>query len=135
MLESIKGKVIDELNERIGSEPYLCDLGMELSEYENANGSWYFSRYEAEEDVKNNFDFTGDFIEWYKNNIGETLNPFDDVEKFHCIMMIFAVSNAYDYAFNKTKYSDLWNEEFKITEEFVKAIEDAIEDIKEDDIF
>ena len=135
MLETIKGKVIDKLNERIGQTVYLCDLGMELSESENANGSWYCSRYEAEEDVKNNFDFCGEFVGWYKDNFGEALNPFDDVELFHCRMMIFAVENAFSYALNKTEYSELWNDEFEITEEFVNAIEEAIEDIKEDDIF
>ena len=135
MLESIKGKVIDELNERIGQTTYLCDLGMELSDYENANGSWYCSRYEAEEEVKANFDTCKSFVDWYNSNIGGLLNPFDDVEKFHCTMMIFAVENAFSYALNKTEYSELWNDEFEITEEFVNAIEEAIEDIKEDDIF
>ena len=135
MLETIKGKVVDELNERIGQNVYLCDLGMKLSESEIANGSWYCSSYEAEEDVKNNFDFCGEFVDWYKDNFGEVLNPFDDVEIFHCTMMIFAVENAFSYALNKTKYSDLWNGKFEITEEFVNEIEEAIKDIKEDDIF
>lgn len=135
MLEAIKGKVIDELNERIGQTVYLCDLGMELSESENANGSWYCSTFKAKEEVKNNFEFCGNFVDWYKSNIGEILNPFGDVEKFHCIMMIFAVEGAFSYALNKTKYSELWNDEFEITEEFVNEIEKAIEDIKEDDIF
>ena len=135
MLETIKGKVIDELNERIGQTHYLCDLCMELSDYENATGSWYCSRYEAEEEVKANFDVCKSFVDWYNSNIGGLLNPFDDVEKFHCTMMIFAVENAFSYALNKTEYSELWNDEFEITEEFVNAIEEAIEDIKEDDIF
>lgn len=137
MLEAIKGKVIDELNERIGDTVYLCDLGMELSESENADGSWYCSNYKAKEDIVDNFDFCGAFYEWHKDNFDEVIsyNPFEETELFHCSMMIFAVSNAYDYALNKTKYSDLWNEEVEITEEFVKEIEKAIEDIKEDDIF
>ena len=137
MLESIKNKVIDELNERIGETVYLCDLGMELSESENADGSWYCSSYKAKEDIVDNFDFCGAFYEWHKDNFGEAIsyNPFEETELFHCTMMIFAVENAFQYALNKTEYSDLWNEEFEITEEFVKAIEDAIEDIKEDDIF
>lgn len=135
MLETIKGKVIDELNERIGQTVYLCDLGMELSESENANGSWYYSRYKAEEEIKANFDICGKFVEWHKMNFGETLNPFDDVEKFHCIMMIFAVEGAFSSALNKTEYIDLWNEETEITEEFVKAIETALNDVEMDDIF
>ena len=135
MLETIKGKVIDELNERIGQTVLLCDLGMELSDYENANGSWYCSRYEAEEEVKANFDICKSFVDWYNSNIGGLLNPFDDVEKFHCTMMIFAVENAFSYALNKTEYSELWNEEFEITEEFVNEIEVKIESIKESDIF
>lgn len=135
MLEAIKGKVIDELNERIGETVYLCDLGMELSESENANGSWYCSTFKAKEEVKNNFEFCGCFVDFYQSEFGEILNPFDDVEKFHCIMMIFAVEGAFSYALNKTEYSELWNDEFEITEEFVKEIEKAIEDIKEDDIF
>ena len=129
------GKVIDELNERIGQTVYLCDLGMELSEYENANGSWYCSRYEAEEEVKNNFEFCGSFIEWYKDNFGEVLNPFNDVELFHCTMMFFAVEGAFSCALNKTEYSDLWNEKVEITEEFVDEIETALNDVTMENIF
>ena len=135
MLETIKGKVIDELNERIGQTVYLCDLGMELSECENADGSWYCSRYEAEEEVKNNFELCKSFVEWYKMNFGETLNPFDDVEKFHCIMMFFVVEGAFSSALNKTEYSELWNEKTEITEEFVKAIETALNDVTMENIF
>lgn len=135
MLETIKGKVIDELKERIGQTVYLCDLGMTLSESENANGSWYCSRYKAEEEVKNNFNFCGEFVDWYKDNFGETLNPFNDVELFHCTMMFFAVEGAFSCALNKTEYSELWDEKFEITKEFVDEIEKAIEDIEEDDIF
>ena len=135
MLETIKGKIIYELNERIGKTVYLCDLGMELSESENANGSWYCSRYRAVEDIKSNFDTCKSFVDWYNSNVGGLLNPFDDVEKFHCIMMIFAVENAYSSALNNTEYSDLWNEEVEITEEFVKEIETALNDITMEDIF
>ena len=135
MLEIIKEKVIDELNERIGQTVYLCDLGMELSESENVNGSWYCSRYKAEEEVKANFDTCGKFVEWHKMNFGETLNPFDDVEKFHCIMMVFAVEGAFSSALNNTEYSDLWNEKVEITEEFAKAIETALNDVEMEDIF
>ena len=137
MLENIKGKVIDELNERIGQTHYLCDLGMTLSESENADGSWYYSSYKAKEDIVDNFDFCGAFYQWHKDNFGEAIsyNPFEDTELFHCTMMIFAVENAFSYALNKTEYSELWNDEFEITKEFVNAIEEAIEDIKEDDIF
>ena len=137
MLESIKGKVIDELNERIGQIHYLCDLGTTLTESENTDGSWYCSSYKAKEDIVDNFDFCGAFYEWHKDNFGKAIsyNPFEETELFHCNMMIFAVENAFSYALNKTEYSELWNDEFEITEEFVNAIEEAIEDIKEDDIF
>ena len=135
MLESIKNKVVEELNDRIGQTYYLCDLGMILSEDENANGSWYCSTFKAKEEVKNNFEFCGSFVEFYHSNIGDLLNPFDDVETFHCKMMTFAIENAFQYALNKTEYSDLWDDEFEITEEFVNEIEKAIEDITESDIF
>ena len=69
------------------------------------------------------------------NRYGTKISSLDDVEKFHCTMMIFAVENAFSYALNKTEYSELWNDEFEITEEFANAIEEAIEDIKEDDIY
>lgn len=137
MLENIKEKVIDELRERMGQTHYLCDLGMTLTESENADGSWYCSSYKAKEDIVDNFDFCGAFYEWHKDNFGKAIscNPFEDTELFHCMMMIFAVEGAFNYALNKTEYSELWNDEFEITEEFVNAIEEAIEDIKEDDIF
>lgn len=141
IVEEIREFIIDRLEEREGNEYYLCDIGMTLTESENADGSWYYSTYEAKQEVIENWDLCGEFYEYYKNNFGDTeglQNPFDDVEKFHCQMMIFAVENSFNYAVNHSKnYSDYetWNEQIEITEDFINEIKEALENLTESDIF
>lgn len=136
IVEEIKGFIIDKLEDMEGSEYYLCDIGMELSESENCNGSWYCSSFEVKQAIKENWNLCGDFFEYYKSEFGmSSENPFENPELFHCQMMIFAVSNSFNYALNKTDFSDMWNEKIEITEEFVNEIKKTLEDLIESDIF
>lgn len=136
MLTNIKGFIVDSLKEYgEGSKCYLCDLGLELSEYENCNGSWYCSTYKAEEEVKENWDFASSFFEYYKDNFGESLNPFD-TEKFHCCMMICAVQNSFNLVVNEIdELTEFWNDEIEINDEFISKIETGLQNLGLDNIF
>lgn len=136
IVEEIKEFIIDRLEDMEGSEHYLCDIGMELSDSENCDGSWYCSEYEARKAIKKNWDFCGEFFEYCKSEFGMLPeNPFENSELFHCQMMIFAVSNSFNYALNKTNFSELWNGEVEITEEFISEIKKALENLTESNIF
>lgn len=141
IVENIKEFIVEQLEGREGNEYYLCDIGMTLSESENADGSWYCSAYQAKREIIDNWDFCGSFYEYYKDNFGDTnglQNPFENEEGFHCAMMIFAVNNAFNYAVdNSQNYCDYekWNEEIEITEEFILEIKEALKNLEESDIF
>lgn len=141
IVEEIKEFIVNKLGDYEGSEYYLCDLGMTLSDGENADGSWYCSTYQAKQEVIENWDLCGEFYNYYKDNFGDTEgleNPFDDVEKFHCQMMIFAVSNSFCWAVSQIEnYSshDIWNDKIEITEDFIVEIEKALVNLSESDIF
>ena len=130
MLEEIKKDIIERLNGRIGQKHYLCDLGMILTESENANGSWYCSEYKAEQEIKKNFELCGDFVKWHKDIFGDefTYNPFLETEKFHCSTMIFAYENVFNQAVSDHKK---WNEKIEITEKFIEYIKEHLKDVNE----
>lgn len=135
MLENIKNFIIERLNEFKGKETYLCDLDMELSERENHNGSWYCSTYKAEQEIKENWDFCKSFFEYYRIEFGACLNPFN-TENFHCIMMICAVKNAFNFAVgNNEELVSLLDDEIEINDEFISKIEIGLQNLELDDIF
>ena len=129
MLEEIKKDIIERLNERIGQEHYLCELGMILTENENANGSWYCSEYKAEQEIKKNFELCGDFVKWHKDNFGDefTYNPFLETENFHCCMMICAYENVFNQAVSDHKK---WNEEIEINDKFIEYVADHLKSVE-----
>jgi len=136
IVEEIKEFIIDRLEDMEGSKHYLCDIGMELSDSKNCDGSWYCSSFEAKQAIKENWDLCGKFSEYYKSDFGiSPENPFESSELFHCQMMIFAVNNSFQYALNETDFSDMWNDKIEITEEFTNEIKEALENLTESDIF
>ena len=132
MLENIKSFILERLKEFEGNEFEICDLGSKLSESENCNGSWYCSRYKAEQEIKDNWDFCKSFFEYYESNFDQELNPFDS-ENFHCLMMIFAVGNAFDYAISNIEIDN--DERIEIDEEFISKIETGLQNLELDYIF
>lgn len=138
-VEMIKEEVKDRIRDRIGQSWYGCDLGFALTEGENANGSWYCSRYKAKEDIKKYFDEYLKFAKYYHEQIGETIyfegDPEDyqhDVECVHCNMMIMAVESVFSQAFDKIEFvEDCWNNKFEVTEDFVNELCEKLEEIEE----
>lgn len=138
-VDLIKQEVKDRLPNWKGQMKYPCDLGYELTEYENANGSWHCSAYSAKEDIKKYFDDMEEYQSWYRLNFGEAdwfeSDPDDyhnSLECFHCRMMINAVdvcfNRAFDIAFENT---DIWNEKTEIDQDFIDKINTALEEVDE----
>ena len=45
----VKQEVKERIRNYVGQKHYICDFGFLLTEYENCNGSWFCSTYEAKE--------------------------------------------------------------------------------------
>ena len=89
-----KAHAIRELEEIKGEDrsAYACDLGCDLTEEINCNGTATFNTYLAKEYIRFWWDEAGDVIEYQKFNYGKILwNPFEDPEAFHVCMIIEGV--------------------------------------------
>lgn len=138
-LDKIKQEVKERLPNYLGQFYYPCDLGSKLTENENCNGSWYCSAYEAKEDIRKYLDEYGEYQTWYHTTYGEVdwfeSEPDDyhhSIESVHCRMMICAVENCFDAAFNAAfGNSDIWNENTEINQEFIDKINKGLEEVDE----
>ena len=120
---------LKRLDDYIGENVYLCDLGFMLTDYENTNGSWYYSRFKAEQDVKNWFDELGSFVEYYKDVYGDNpnLNVFENIEGFHCLAVICGVDDIIKQALS---FDDNLSDEVELTPQVVNNIKKKIAKIR-----
>ena len=134
----IKTEVVDRLENLKGTNHYVCDIGFQLTEYENCNGSWYCSRYEAREDIKKYLEEYEAYCSYYKFTFGEPeyfeSEPDDyhhDIESVHCRMMINAIDCCFGQAYNNAfkGEEDCWNDKIEIDDEFISKIKKGLEEI------
>lgn len=121
-LQTCKQHVIDTLPDYEGQEVEACDLGMTLSESENASGSWYCSTYEAEKDLdKFGRDVVAKFIEDYEWQFGDKpqYDAYCEPEIFHCLMMIMGVEHVVNDLVIIQKH---WNKKIKLTKRTISAM-------------
>ena len=140
-VDLVKQEVKDRLPNWLGQSHYICDLGFMLTETENSNGSWFCSRHEAKEFIKKCFDDFEEYQSWYRCTFGESdwfeSEPDDyhhDVESVQCRMMINAVQQCFNQAFNEAFPGDpdnLWNERTEITQEFIDKIVEALDKVED----
>ena len=126
--------IISRLNDYKGTTNYMCDLSSILFESENANGSVFYNTYKTKEFIKENFDLFGYLVEYVKDNIGMTLNPFYEPEKAHVILLIEASQSI----LSKLPTIDkLWNEEKELTPNLIKQLTKELNvlDIDEEYLF
>lgn len=117
----------DTLPEYIGQDVEISDLGMMLTESENADGSWHRSTYKAEQDLDSfGRDAVAQFMDDYKSDFGEKpqWDAYTEPEQFHCLMMIMGVERTLN---ESDTIQDHWNENVALTKKMVKQIIEEIE--------
>ena len=124
--EYCKDFIKNELYNREGSAYYVCDLGNTLTEYINMDRSATYSRYKAEEYIKYWWNDAGDVLQYYYENTGVCVNPFDEPEKFHVLMIIEGVNSLLSQCEIIDKN---WDGEITLTEENINTIIDEIKDL------
>lgn len=123
-IQEIKQDIIDRLSDYKGGNYYGADLAYKLFEGENANGSVFCNTYKTEQYIKANFELFGEFLEHYKANFGEYLNPFAEPEKCH---VIFLLEAAQAILLQCPLVEENWNNNLELSD---KNIETLIEQIK-----
>lgn len=114
----------DFINENLenfeGQTVHACDLGIELTQEININGSATYSTYLAKEYLKHWWDDAADYFQYEKDNFGENShNPFENPEAYHVCMIIEGVRSILSQCpfINKK-----WNEQFELTPKRIKKI-------------
>lgn len=129
LYEQVKEFLLDEIENYEGFYEYGCDIAYLVTSGINANGTVEFSTKGTIEKIANNFEEYGSVFEYMKDNFGDVVNPFDNPEQFD--------AQAYDIIagqiLSQVPVIDKnWNEQFILTEEVIKQIQQHIEDDKED---
>ena len=126
--------IISRLNNYKGATNYMCDLSSILFESENIDGSVLYSTYQTKEFIKENFDLFGDLVEYVKDNIGYTLNPFQEPEKAHVCLLLEASQAILSKLPTIDKF---WNDEKELTPKLIKQLTKELKalNIDNEDLF
>ena len=122
--------IISRLNDYKGTSNYVCDLSSILFEGENVNGSVFYSTYQTKEFIKENFDLFGDLVEYVKDNIGMTLNPFQEPEKAHVWLLLEASQSILSKLPTIDKF---WNDNIELTPKLIKQLTKELKALNIDD--
>lgn len=124
-ITELKADIVDRLNDYKDCSIYACDLGMTLFEGENCNGSVFCNTWKTKEFIKENFDLFGELIEYWSDNIGDTLNPFSEPEKCHVILLL---ESARSILSGCKLVERKWNEEIELTPAIIKKLTKQVMD-------
>ena len=130
----LRNTIIERLNDYKGTKTYLCDLSGLLFESENVNGSVFCNTYKTKEFIKENFDLFGQLVEYAKDNMGITLNPFNKPEKAHVWLLLEASQSLLSQCKTVDKF---WNDEKEINDELINSITEELNslNVDEDNLF
>lgn len=129
--EYCKNHIKENIYNYEGLYVYGADLADTLTEGINVDGSATYNRYEAKEYIKAWFDEAGMVCEFIKFNYGTEclINPFDEPEKFHALMIIEGVR----YLLAQCETIDsAWIEEIELTPETIEKILLEVDEIEDD---
>lgn len=129
MKSEIINRIIDKLYDYEDSKVYACDLAYTLFEGENVDGSFTYSRHEAKEWIKNNFEDIAEVYEElafeFGTNFMKNYNLFENPEKF----MVLIIIESAGYIIGRCKYiEDNWNEEITLSKKVIKIIEKQLKE-------
>jgi hypothetical protein len=133
-MDTLKNFVIDamivELNEMEDREIYGVDLGYEIFETANCDGSYTCDAQEAKEFIKDYFESIGEVVEDIKFNLGaENIpNPFTESERFQVVIMLEMSSSLIAQV---SIVDDNWNNEFTLTKKVIEKITKELEEMKD----
>lgn len=133
-IADLKKDIISRLNDYKGGSYYACDLAYTLFEGENADGSVFCNTYKTEEFIKENFSLFGALVQYCKDSLDMTLNPFSEPEKAHVILLLESASAL----MGRLPLIDKnWNEKIELTEKVIKRLTKEVNDIEieEEDLF
>lgn len=129
-----KNHIINNLPDHEGENVYMCDLGIDLTQAINCDGSFTYSRALAMDYLREWWDEAAQYWEYEKMNFGENIhNPFDNPEAYTVCMVIEGVNALLSRC---AFVDDNWNDQITLTKEDIETILAQLEELDEsEDIF
>lgn len=123
-----KDYIKDHINDYVGNTYYMCDLGSEITDDPNCDGTLTYSRAEAKEYIRTWWNEAAEYWDYEKSNFGEnTHNPFDNPEAYMVCMVIEGVRSLLSQC---TEVAEQWNDEIELTQELADSICEHIGGLK-----
>ena len=129
-IDDLKATIKDRLQDYSGGNYYGCDLAFTLFESENATGSVFCNTYKTKQFIAENFDLFGDLVEYAKDNLCMTLNPFAEPEKAHVILLL---ESAQSLLAKLPLIDENWNNNIELTDEVIETLCSQIDELSIDE--
>lgn len=130
--ELIKNFLITELEERkdYDLDLYSFELANDITSSININGSVHYSTYKAKEFIRLNFNFMGEVVDYYKENLDMVINPFSEPENAEVLAYICGVESLLNQS-KALREADEDSEHSKITltNELIEVIISELENL------
>ena len=130
--EAIKSDIIERLEERQGEQAYMCDLGFQLTESENNTGAWLIGIYQSREYMADNALFIADVLASLDDSLAPACDPFNEPEKYLCIVMLNAYEHVWSAALSTTPD---WDEHVEIGSAFIENVKAEFETLAYETVF
>ena len=127
-----KDFILDKIDEFEGRYVYGADLGIDLTEGINADGTFTYSTEKAKKYLQDWWADAAEYSEYEEMNFGQRSNPFENVEAFIVRMVIEGVITI----LSRCKFvDDKWNDKFELTAEIISTIKEEVEEQTDDELF
>lgn len=127
-----KDFILDKIEDYEGSDVYGADLGIDLTEGINADGTFTYSTEKAKKYLQDWWADAAEYSEYEEMNFGQRSNPFENVEAFIVRMVIEGVRSI----LSRCKFvDDKWNDKFELTAEIISTIKEEVEEQTDDELF
>ena len=131
--EFCKETILDNIDNFEGQTVYACDLGNDLTQGMNCDGSFTYSRALALDYLKEWWDDAADYWNYEKDNFGENLhNPFDNPEAYTVCMVIEGVNGL----MSQLQFIDKhWNDKITVSKRNINTIKKQLNDLGDVEVF
>ena len=125
-----KQQILDEIDNYEGESEYGCDLGYELTQGMNCDGTFTYSRALAIEYIKEWWDDCAEFSDYEDFSFGKRSNPFDNPEAFTVRMVVEGVAGLLA---KLPIIEENWNDKLELTPEVIQTIKDQLEELSDEE--
>ena len=118
--EICKDQIMSWLNDHEGQCIYGSDIDSAIVESDHVDGTFVLGTESAKEFIKDFWEEASDTFKHWEENMGETLNPFENPEAFTIYMEHYGVASL----LNDCEFiQDNWDEDVALTPNIINQIQ------------